>query len=228
MIMSDTDSLANNPFDDDTWALLPSLLSQLPRPVVLQLWGDENGTAYEQEGIRIGRVLAEEFESISFRVLPRRINYHYYPVMGVMAGTIDEHSDPGVRIIGLPAGYQMTTLIAALQTVSFQAQTLEPGTRIRLKSLDKLDPPQEIRIEVLTSSADEEGTLIAKHAFGLAVASPYVRAFAIMTDCFPEAALMYSATYLPHTVINGRVHFDGPLGETELLQQVGLAVAPTR
>lgn len=222
--MSDSNSLASNPFDDDTWELLPSLLTQLPTRVLLQLWGDENGTPYEQEGVRICRALAGEFAAIGFRLLPRRINYNYYPVIGVMAGTIEEHTDPGIRIIGLPTGYQLTTLIAALQTVSFQAQTLEPGTRIRLRALEKRDPAPEVRIEVLTSAEDEEGTLIAKHAFGLAVGSPHVRSFAIMTDCFPEAALMYSAAYLPHTVINGHVHYDGPLGESELLQQVGVAI----
>jgi hypothetical protein len=226
--MSDTDSVANNPFDDETWALLPSLLDQLPSPVVLQLWGDEDGGLFEKEAIRIGRTLAGRFSAITFTLLPRRANYAFYPVIGVMSGTAEEPVDHGVRIIGLPRGYQMTTLIAALQTVSFRAQTLEPGTRIRLRALDALEPPPEVTIEVLTSAEDEQGTLIAKHAFGLAVASERVRAFAIMTDVFPEAALMYSATYLPHTVINGRVHYDGPLGETELLQQVGLAVNPRR
>jgi hypothetical protein len=226
--MSATDSLANNPFDDETWVLLPSLLAQLPAPVLIQLWGDENGTRYEQEAIHVCRTLAETFPRISFVNLPRRMNYNYYPVIGVMAGTVDEYTDTGVRIIGLPAGYQMTTLIAAIQVVAFQGQSLEPGTRIRLRSLDKLDPPPEITIEVLTSSVDEQGAVIAKHAFGLAVVGSRIRALAIMTDCFPEAALMYSAAYLPHTVINGRVHFDGPLGEAELLQQVGLAIAPAR
>ncbi|MEZ4517570.1 MAG: hypothetical protein R3C44_12335 [Chloroflexota bacterium] len=222
--MSNKDSLANNPFDDETWALLPDLLGRLPEAIVLQMWGDENGTRYEQEALRLCRALADEFSAIDFRLLPRRVNYPYYPVIGVLAGTMEQYTDPGVRIIGLPTGYQLTTLIAALQTVSFRAQTLEPGTRIRLHTLEKMDPPPDVRIEVLTSAEDEEGTLIAKHAFGLAVASPRVRSFAIMTDCFPEAAMMYSAAYLPHTVINGQIHYDGALGETELLRQIGLAV----
>lgn len=216
----------DSPFDEETWELLPSLLSALPEPVMLHLWADENGTQYEREAVRLCRALCDAFDALDYRLLPRRINYNYYPVIGVMAGNIDDYTDFGVRIIGLPLGYQMTTFIAAIQTVSFRAQTLEPGTRIRLRSLDKLDPPPEVTIEVLTSAEDEEGTLIAKHAFGLAVASTHVRAFAIMTDCFPEAALVNSAKYLPHTVINRHIHYDGPLDETELLKQVGLAVGP--
>lgn len=188
------------------------------------MWGEANGTPYEQEAARVCRYLADEFETIHFRLLPRRINYNYYPVIGVMTGLPEAHVDPGVRIIGLPAGYQLTTLIAALQTVAFRAQTLEPATRIRLRTLEALDPPPEVVIEVLTSADDEAGSLNAKHAFGLAVASPHVRAFAIMADCFPEAAMMYSATHLPHTVINRRFHHDGLLDEAELLQQVGAAL----
>lgn len=223
--MSNGKSLADNPFDDDTWALLPSLLDHLPTPVLIQLWGDEAASRYEKEAIRIGRALAEAFDGIEFRLLPRRINYNYYPVIGILANEAPEPVDLGVRIIGLPAGYQMTTLIAALQSVSFQAQTLEPATRIRLRGLDNSNPPPDVTIEVLTSAEDEAGTLIAKHAFGMAVASKQVRSFAIMTDCFPEAALMYSAAYLPHTVVNGRIHYDGPLEEGELLKQIGLALA---
>lgn len=208
---------------------MPSLLGQLPHPVVLQMWGDEvEGGLFEKEAIRIGRTLAHTFPAITFRLEPRRPDYDYYPVIAVMTAGDDGLVDHGVRLIGLPRGYQMTTLIAALQVVAFQGQTLEPETRIRLRSLDRLEPPPAVTIEVLTSAEDEQGTLIAKHAFGLAVASPHVRAFAIMTDVFPEAALMYSATYLPHTVINGRIHFDGPLDETELLKQVALAVESRR
>lgn len=193
------------------------------------MWGDETeGGLFEKEAIRIGRVLAEAFPAISFQLEPRRPSYDFYPVIGVMAVGSDGPVDYGVRLIGLPRGYQMTTLIAALQVVSFQGQTLEPVTRIRLRSLEAIDPPPAITIEVLTSAEDEQGTLIAKHAFGMAVASPRVRAYAIMTDVFPQAALMYSAAYLPHTVIDGRIHFDGPLGETELLKQVGLAVESRR
>jgi hypothetical protein len=65
---------------------------------------------------------------------------------------------------------------------------------------------------------------MAKIAFGLAVASPHIRSFLIMTDVFPVAAVRYSATYLPHLVINGRVHIDGIAEEEEVMKQIAKAV----
>lgn len=137
----------------------------------------------------------------------------------------EEQTDPGLRLIGLPAGYQMTSLIAAIQAVSFQGQSLEPVTRVQLRKLEQTRPEARLAIELLTSAEDEAGALVAKVAFGMAVASEQVRTFLVMTDAFPEAASMYSARYLPHTVINKRVHFEGVLDEPEMLRQIAKALA---
>ena len=209
------------PFDDDTWQQLPDFLANLPEPVCLYVWGDEAGTAAEREAAQLARTLAGRFPLLSYRLFPRRENYRYYPVIGVMAGTAAEASDFGVRIIGLPIGYQMTSLIAAIQAVAFRGQTLEPMTRIKL---GRLPADQEIAIEVLTSAEDEMGGLAAKVAFGAAAAAERVRAFLIVTDFFPEAAQRYSALALPHVVINRHIHFSGAPDESDLLRHIGLAL----
>ena len=59
---------------------------------------------------------------------------------------------------------------------------------------------------------------------GLAVASSHVRSFLIMADVFPEALWRYSATHLPHLVVNGRVHADGELDEEMILRQIALGL----
>lgn len=191
----------------------------------LNLWGDPAASSGERQATDLCRTLAERFDAITWRPLPRRINYAYYPVIGVMAGTPEEQTDLGVRLIGLPAGYQMTSLIAAIQTVSFQGQSLEPVTRVQLRKMEQAQPEARVAIELLTSAEDEAGALVAKVAFGMAVASDAVRTFLVMTDAFPEAAAMYSATYLPHTVINKRVHYEGVPDEAEMLRQIAKAVA---
>ncbi|MCA9997599.1 MAG: hypothetical protein KDE56_17690, partial [Anaerolineales bacterium] len=174
----------------------------------------------EQEAARLGQFFADQFpEKISFRLFPRRINYPFYPVLGVMGVDGEALIDHGVRIIGLPIGYQMTSLIAALQVVSFRGQTLEPVTRIKLARLKTA-----VNIQILTTADNETGALVAKHAFGLAVASPHIRAYLIMADAFPEAAIRYSASTAPHIVINERVHISGVIDEAELLHQISLAL----
>lgn len=220
--MSDSGTLANSvPFDDETWRQLPDFLGNLPEPVCFHIWADATGEPAEREAVALAHTLAGRFNGLSYQLFPRRENYRYYPVIGVMGGTSEAATDYGVRIIGLPIGFQMTSLIAAVQAVAFRGQTLEPSTRIKLS---RLPADREIAIEVLTSAADELGGLAAKTVFGAAVASERVRAFLIVTDFFPEAAQRYSATTLPHLIINRRVHFSGAPDEADLLRHIALAL----
>lgn len=222
--MSDSGTIPDSyRFDEETWQQLPSFLEHLPEPVCLHIWGDEALSASEREAVRLGRVLSERFAGITYRALPRRINYPYYPVFGIMAGNEEQSADHGVRVIGLPVGLQMTSFIAGIQAVAFRGQTLEPATRIKLHRLTA-DLDQDVIIELLTASDDEDGTLVAKALFGLAVASDRVRAYLVVTDYFPEAPGRYSATQLPHVVINQRVHYSGLLDESELVGQIRAAL----
>lgn len=206
-------------FDSETWAELPSILGKLPAPVQLHVWGDPAASDGEREAALLCQTLADHFDTLRCRLLPRRINYPYYPVLGVMGEEGETEIDYGVRIIGLPGGFQMTSLITAIQAVSFQAMTLEPITRIKLRQLQK-----NISIELMTSAENEGGPLMAKIIFGLAVASPHIRSYLIMSDRFPEANLRYSVKQIPHVVINGRVHLEGIVGEEVILQHLSLAV----
>lgn len=229
--MSSQRFTTHHPFDEETWAQLPSFFDQLPQPVRLHLWGDETASQGERETAVLCRALADRFDKIEFAAFPRRVNYPYYPVIGVMGSREAESEaapatrpeaepvDYGVRLIGWPRGYQLTSLITAIQVVAFKGMTLEPVTRIRLHKL-----ASEVGIEVLTTADDEAGALMGKIAFGLAVASPHVRAYLIMADQFPEAVIRYSVNRVPHTVINSRVHLEGVVGEEVVMRHLAQAV----
>ena len=206
-------------FDEETWSQLPSFFENLPEPVRLHVWGDGQASPIEAEAIRLAQTLDRRFKTIDHRVLPRRLNYPYYPVIGVFrleeAGAVDH----GLRLIGLPAGYQLTSLIAAIQCVSFRGMTSEARTRIQLSRL-----ADDVDIELLTSSEDEYGPVMAQTAFNMAVFAPPVRTFLIMTDSFPDALVRYSVNRLPHVVINGRVHLEGVVDEQVLLEHISAAL----
>jgi alkyl hydroperoxide reductase subunit AhpF len=186
-------------FDEETWAQLPSFFERLPEPIRLHIWGDGQASPAEGEAIRLARLLDEQFDKIDHRVLPRRIKYDYYPVIGVFRMEEDVAVDHGVRIIGLPAGYQLKSLIAAIQCLAFRGTTSEATTRIQLSRLSS-----DVEIEILTSADDSGGPVMAQTAFNMAVFSPSVRAFLIMADSFPDSLIRNSVKGLPHTVINGR------------------------
>lgn len=213
-------------FDHATWGTLDGFLRQLPRTVRLVVWGDEQSSVEEREAIRLGEKLAERYDIINFERRDRLPSYRYYPVLAVMLENEEgELVDDGVRFIGLPAGYQINSLVGAIQAVSFRASNLEARTRIQLS---RLPADSQIDLEVFSSAADEEGPLAATLAAGLAVASPCVRAFLIAADVFPEAAIRYSVRTLPHTVIDGRVHLQGTTDEDGMVRQIARAVQTAR
>jgi alkyl hydroperoxide reductase subunit AhpF len=209
------DSPNDHPFDQETWDLLPSYFENLPNSVRLHVWGDPEAGQGEAEAKWLAEALAQRFEKIETAIFPRRANYPYYPVIGIFDAKEGEPVDFGLRLIGLPRGYQVTSLIAAIQAVSFRGSGLEAKTRFQLQGLKK-----DVTLELLTSAEDEGGVMLAKIAFGLAAASPHIRTFLIMADRFPVASVRYSATYLPHMVINGRSHIDGVIEEETLLKKI--------
>ncbi len=218
----------NHPFDAETWAQLPSFLDHLPKSVLLVVWGEENGSRNEQEAVTLCRAIAEQFDAISFKLRPRRINYPYYPVIGIMGDKADnadngedaEWDDFGVRIIGLPEGYQMTSFITAVQAVAFRGTTLSVPTRVKLSQLK-----QDVQLTLLTSAENEAGPLMTQMIFNLAAANSHVRSFMIMSDQFPDAVLRYSVNYVPHIVVNGRIHLEGVVDEATLLEHIAKAVS---
>lgn len=213
-------------FDHATWGTLDGFLRHLPRAVRLVVWGDAERSVEEREAVRLGEKLAERYDVIHFERRDRLPAYGYYPVLAVMLeGEEGEPVDDGVRFIGLPAGYQINSLVGAIQAVSFRASNLEARTRIQLS---RLPPEAQADLEVFSSAADEEGPLVATLAAGLAVASANVRAFIIAADVFPEAAIRYSVRSLPHTVVDGRVHFQGVTDEDGMVRQIVRAVQTAR
>ena len=203
------------PFDNETWKQLPGILNHLPKPIRLHLWCDENGTNDEIEAVRLAATLKENFKTVDYQLFPRRPNYSFYPVFAVMGLDDRQPVDFGIRIIGLPVGYQMTSLITAIQSASFRGMTSEALSRIRLGTLER-----DIALELITDGKDEMGPVMAQIIFNFAVISPFVKSYLIMGNSFQETYIRYSIKYLPHVVINERYHFEGVVSEAELLEEI--------
>lgn len=209
-------------FAGESWSQLIGFLEELPRPVKLVVWARKDGGRFEREALHLTRSLADRFRIIHAERRDRVPKHHHYPVIGFMG--LDEQQedvDFGLRIVGLPAGYQINSLVGAIQAASFRASNLEGMTRIKLS---KIPPEAKVDLEVFTSAENEAGVLVATLASGLAVASSQVRAFIVMADVFPDIATRYSVRNLPHTVINGRVHVEGGMDEDEILRHIGVAL----
>jgi hypothetical protein len=207
--------------DDRTESLMRSLeefLGHLPRPTRLVVYADAEGRWSEREAINLGQMLGDTFDNISFEHRPRRPNYDFWPVIAVMGLEVDEEIDLGLRIIGLPVGVQITSLVGAIQAMAFRGQQLEPLTRIRLAKL-----PAKVDIELVTHGGDETGAVMAGRCFSFAAASDKIRTFLIMADDFPTVLDRHGVHEMPHAVLNNNVHIEGEIDEDGLLRHLAKA-----
>ena len=198
---------------------LGPFLAKLPEPVVLYVWGDENATLWEEEAYKLGRALAYEFPQVKLELRPRAPFSTHHPILGVFQPEADELKDHGIRIIGSPVGYQIMTVVAALQAIAFRGSQLEGKARINTHRI-----PSEVTIQMFTTADDENGPAMSAILCNMAVISPHVQVEIVMADIFPDIAMRFDPTGFPHTVINRRVHIRGPLDEDRVVEQVAAAL----
>ena len=206
-------------FDEGMWKELDSALTNLPNPVHLLMYGFEDASEGEGETAVLCQALAHRYEKISYKRRPRRKAYSFYPVVAINGGEGKETVDYNLRIIGWPSGFQVTSLITAIQIVSLKGQTVDPMVRAQLRKLT-----QEVQFELLTDAEDEGGVLVAKQLFDMAVESEHIKVYVVMVDQFADAIVRYSVNSLPHLVINGRVHIEGVPDDKTLIEHMAMAI----
>lgn len=200
-----------------SWATLGTYLDHLPRKIRLVVWASEKNSCTEESAVDLAHLLASRFPAtIEFKHRPRKPNYDFYPVMGVMG--INERGkdiDYGIRFVGLPGWYQINTVVGAIQAVAFQGSTLSPKTRILLS---RVPEDAEIKMQIFTTPEDEGGVLMGTLTANLAVISPAIKTWIVMINDFPQLTVRYSVQQLPHTVINQRHHLQGNYDEEQMLK----------
>lgn len=211
------------PFNEDSWGILAGYLDKLPERVRIVVWGSEKNSCTEESAVELGYVLAERFpKTIEFKHRPRKPNYAFYPVLGVMG--IDERGkdiDYGIRFVGLPGWYQINTLVGAIQAVAFHGSTLPVKTRIQLS---RIPAEEEITLQVFTSPEDEGGVLMGTLSANLAVLSPNIKTWIGMINDFPQLSIRFSVQDLPHTVINRNYHLQGVYDEDQMMTHLGKVI----
>ncbi len=210
-------------FDDAVWAELDNALSNLPSPVHVLMVGFEDASEGEGQTAVLLQALAHRYENIHYKQRPRRKSYTFYPVIAINGVKDGKPMDYNIRIIGWPSGFQVTSLISAIQAVSLQGAVgttaVDPMVRVQMQKLT-----QAVSFELLTNGEDEGGVLLAKTIFSMAVESEHVKAYLVMVDQFADAIVRYSVNDLPHLIINGRVHLEGTPDDETLIKHMAIAI----
>ena len=138
-----------------------------------------------------------------------------YGIDKIPAIAIIGKKDYGVRIYGIPYGYELQTLIEAIINVSKGQTDLSDNTKSILKEVKS-----PVHIQVFVTLTCPHCPAAAAVAHKLAIESDLVKADVIETSEFPDLAMKYNVIGVPKIVINEKIEFVGAFNEDLFAEHV--------
>ncbi len=138
-----------------------------------------------------------------------------YGVDKIPALAIIGEKDYGVRIYGIPYGYELQTLIEAVINVSRGKTDLSEKTK---QILAEVKTP--VHIQVFVSLTCHHCAVAAAVGHKLAVESDLIRADVIDGSEFPHLAQKYAVMGVPKVIINEKIEFVGAFNEDLFAEHV--------
>ncbi len=175
------------------------------------------------------RTLAQEMATLSEKIrvdvydflkdaeLAKQYSIDKIPALAVI-GKIDY----GVRIFGIPYGYELSTLIEAITSVSRGTTDLSDKTKEIVRDIKK-----PVHIQVFVTLTCPHCPAAAAIAHKLAVESDMISADVIDAQEFPALAQKYGVIGVPKIVMNEKVEFVGAFNEDLFAEHAVLAAYQT-
>jgi glutaredoxin-like protein len=175
------------------------------------------------------RTLAQEMTTLSDKItvdvydfvkdaeIAKQYNIDKIPAIALI-GKVDY----GVRIYGIPYGYELSTLIEGIITVSRGTTDLSEKTKTVLKDIQK-----PVHIQVFVTLTCPHCPAAAAIAHKLAVQCDMITADVIDATEFPALAQKYGVIGVPKIVLNEKVEFVGAFNEDLFAEHALLAAIQT-
>ena len=159
------------------------------------------------------KIQAEVHDFVADAELAKQYGIDKVPAIVVLG-----EKDYGIRIYGLPYGYEFQTLMSTLATVSQGKTDLSEETKAKLHAMNI---PVHIQVFVTLTCPHCPAAAAMAHKF--AVENDLIRADVIDANEFPQLAIKYAIMGVPKIVVNEKVEFVGAVPENMFLEQVLLA-----
>lgn len=168
------------------------------------------------------RKLVEEMTTINDKITAQIYDFiadsekaKEYGIERIPAVAVIGKQDYGVRIYGIPYGYELQTLIEAIINVSKGQTDLSEKTKEILKDVKA---PVNIKVFVNLTCPHCPGAAAIAHK--LAIECNNITAEVIDAQEFPDLALKYNVIGVPKIVINEKVEFVGEFSEDLFAEHV--------
>ncbi len=142
------------------------------------------------------------------------------PAVAILSGG-NTPKDYGIRLYGVPAGYEFSTLIEDILMVSQQKSALNART---LNELKKLTQPVNIQVFVTPTCPYCPRAVVLAHQ--LAMASDLITASMVEANEFPHLSNQYQVYGVPRTVIEDVIHVEGAVPEAMLVDELMKVLDP--
>jgi glutaredoxin-like protein len=206
--------------DDKKEALKNDLQERMVDPVKLVMFTQEVECRFCSETRQLAQELATLNDKLSVEVYDFMANADKakeYKIEKIPALAIIGKKDYGVRIYGIPYGYELQTLISAVVNVSRGMTDLSDKTKAILT-----DVKSPVHIQVFVTLTCPHCPVAASIAHKLAVESDMITADVIDAGEFPTLAQKYQVIGVPKIVINEKVEFVGAFNEDLFAEHVVL------
>jgi glutaredoxin-like protein len=156
------------------------------------------------------KITTEIYDFVKDTVKAKEYGIDRIPGMAIIG-----KKDYGVRIYGIPYGYELQTLIEALINVSKGVTDLSDNTKSILKEVKS-----PVHIKVFVTLTCPHCPVAATVAHKLAIESDLVKADVIESSEFPDLAMKYNVIGVPKIIINDKVEFVGAFNEDLFAEHV--------
>lgn len=156
------------------------------------------------------KILAEVHDFVADTELAKQFGVDKVPAMVIVG-----QKDYGIRLYGLPYGYEFQTLMSALGAVSQGKTDLSEETKAKLRALNV-----PVHIQVFVTLTCPHCPTAAAMAHKFAIENDLITADVIDANEFPQLAIKYSVMGVPKIVVNEKIEFVGAVPEKMFLEHV--------
>jgi len=142
------------------------------------------------------------------------------PSDAAMRPAADTEPGSNIRFLGLPGGYEFTTLLADVIDISTGRTDLSPAVQAAVEAIDT-----PVHIQVFVTPSCPYCPRAARLAHQMAMVNPLILGDVIEANEFQELSERYRVRSVPKTIINNRIEFVGSLPEAKLLEALQKAVS---
>lgn len=197
---------------------LQTAFQDLDKPVKIKFFTQEMECNFCKETHNLLDELQDVHEKLQLEVFDftkDKAEADKFGIDKIPAITIMTEEDLGIRFFGIPSGYEFSSLIQAILTISTGKTLLKPETVKALKSIS-----QDVHLQIFVTPTCAYCPSAVMLAHQMAYLNPHIRADMIEATEFPHLAQKYQVMGVPRTVINETHHQEGAAPEEMILEKI--------